>query len=189
MELCSVFLQTILFNMTNCWYSYLRYHMRSNLPPCAVKSWDTMASCIKLTKSDPIFDLFRIQKYARVYFTPSCCFLCTICGFWCVSSGTIIRVCLHVVIERAELYMRSCTCDEEIMCHYGFIHIFRINVRLWCWSLLYVCEWACVSFCLSAAVGGHRSDSARQAVQIINRDGRERDSTEWNTSILCTIFK
>lgn len=77
----------------------------------------------------------------------------------------------------------SCTCDGEIVCQCGFIHIFWINVGLRYSSLLYVYVWACVSFRLSGAVGGHRSDSARQAEQIINRDGRRETGCVQNGTL------
>lgn len=106
------------------------------------------------------------------------CFLAQLCE--CVSMQ-------HY--RESELYMCwtaevcSCTCDGEILCQCGFIHIFWINVGLRYSSLLYVYVWVCVSFRLSGAVGGHRSDSARQAEQIINRDGRRETGCVQNGTL------
>lgn len=150
-----------------------------------------------LTSSSYFSENTHEQHYVWAYVDYQCVILlhaalCTLFVDFCVCF--LAQICERVssisLYWESELYMRwsaelcSCTCDGESSCQCGFIHIFWINVDCVI-PLFYMSLCECVSFRLSGAVGGHRSDSALQAEQIINRDGRRETRVQIGTLAYC----
>ncbi len=98
-----------------------------------------------------------------------------VCFFWPSYAGVFIK-----------LRVRSL---HAFKCLGLLLHLsWRDYVSVWvysyilenCWHAIFlssICLYVsvCVSFCLSGAVGGHRSDSGWQAEQIIDRQEKERE--------------